>query len=68
MTKLKLYDFENLLKTGAPDLKAVLFYGQDEGLIEECRQRMITAIIPDKDPFRLSELTFSQIKEDPALL
>lgn len=68
MTKLKPYDFENLLKTKAPNLKAVLFYGQDEGLIEECRQRMTTAIVPDKDPFRLSELTFSQIKEDPSLL
>ena len=68
MTKLTQSSLENLFKTGAPELKAVLFYGQDEGLVEECRARMSLAVVADKDPFRLVELTQAQIKDDPALL
>ncbi len=68
MTKLTQSALENLFKTGAPALKAVLFYGQDEGLIEECREKLTKAVVADKDPFRLVELTQSQIKDDPALL
>ena len=68
MTKLTQSALENLFKTGAPELKAVLFYGQDEGLVEECRARMTSAVVADKDPFRLMELTQAQIKDDPALL
>ena len=68
MTKLTQSALENLFKTGAPELKAVLFYGQDEGLGEECRARMSLAVVADKDPFRLVELTQAQIKDDPALL
>ena len=68
MTKLTQSALESLFKTGAPNLKAVLFYGQDEGLIEECRERLTKAVVEDKDPFRLVELTPVKIKDDPAIL
>ena len=68
MTKLTQSALDNLFKTGAPSLKAVLFYGQDEGLVEECRERLTKAVVADKDPFRLVELTPAKIKEDPAVL
>ena len=35
MTILKEPALESFFKSGAQSLKAVLFYGQDEGLIEE---------------------------------
>lgn len=68
MTKLTQSALETLIKTGAPSLKAVLFYGQDDGLVEECRERMTKAVVADKDPFRLVELMPAKIKDDPAVL
>ena len=68
MTKLTQTALDNLFKTGAPSLKAILFYGQDEGLVEECRERLTKAVVADKDPFRLVDLTPAKIKEDPAIL
>lgn len=68
MTKLTQTTLNSLLKTGAPTTKAVLFYGSDDGLINEYRARLTAAVVPDKDPFRLVNLTPAQIKDDPALL
>ena len=69
MTKLTAESFEAFIKSGATTLKAVLFYGQDEGLVEECRERAAKAVVSDlRDPFRVVQLTPSQIRDDPALL
>lgn len=68
MTKLTQTTLNTLFKTGAPTTKAVLFYGQDEGFVNECRMRLTEAVVPDKDPFRLVELTPAKIKDDPSLL
>lgn len=68
MTKITGQALDKLVKTGVPGVKAVLFYGQDAGLIEECRSRIVQAVVQDKDPFRIVELTPSRIKEDPSLL
>lgn len=69
MAKLTQSSLNSLIQSGASALKAVLFYGQDEGLIEECREKVTAAVVPDsRDPFRIVDLTQSQIKEDPALL
>lgn len=69
MAKLTQPTFKALLEKENGTYKAVLFYGQDEGLVEECRERLTAAVVPDKkDPFRLVDLTQAQIKEDPARL
>lgn len=68
MTKLNQSALNTLFQTGAPSLKAVLFYGQDDGLVEECRSKMIAAVNPEKDPLRLVELTQAQIRDDPSIL
>lgn len=69
MTKLTAESFESFVKSGASALKAVLFYGQDEGLVEECRERSARAVVSDlRDPFRVVQMTPSQIRDDPALL
>lgn len=69
MTKLTQAGFSALLAKQDPTVKAVLFYGQDEGLIDECRRKMTEAIVPDvKDPFRIVDLTQAQAKDDIACL
>ena len=53
------------LTRGDPQIKAVLFYGQDEGYIEECRQKATAAVVPDsKDPFRLVDLKPDAVVSD----
>lgn len=55
----------------APDGKqrAVLLHGPDGGLRRQYKDRLLAAIVDDPaDPFRVSELTAAQIKEDPARL
>lgn len=55
----------------APDAawRAVLFYGPDGGLVRERADKVTAAICPDlKDPFRIAELSPSQLLGDRALL
>lgn len=69
MTKLTSSSFAALAEKEDGRYKAVLFYGQDEGLVEECREKMTAAVVPDaRDPFRITDLTQAQVKEDPARL
>lgn len=69
MTKLTQTGFSALLSKEDPSVKAVLFYGQDEGLMEECRQKLTASVVPDsKDPFRIVDLTQAQAKDDIAVL
>ncbi len=68
MTKLTTSSLESFFKSAGRNYKAILFYGSDEGLVEECKARAIKAITPTKDAFLLAELTPSQIKEDVGLL
>ena len=57
------------LKNGAHSLKAVLFYGQDDGLIDECRQKSVEAVVGDvKDPFRVVDLKPSDVADDVGVL
>ncbi len=60
---------EQLLKRPASALRAVLFYGPNEGRVREHAQRVTQAIVADiHDPFRIANLTGAALKEDPALL
>ena len=69
MSKLDANSFEAFVKSGAKTLRAVLIYGQDDGLIEESRVKAARAVVDDlKDPFRVVWLTSAQIKEDISAL
>ena len=69
MTILKEPALESFFKSGAQSLKAVLFYGQDEGLIEECRQKATLSVVPDaKDSFNIVDLDASNVVADSSLL
>lgn len=49
-------------------IRAVLLYGPDGGLVRERAATLIATVAPLDDPFRLSELTAADLKEDPARL
>ena len=69
MSKLTADSFEAFVKGGAKTLRAVLIYGQDDGLVEESRIKAARAVVDDlKDPFRAVWLTPAQIKEDISAL
>lgn len=58
-----------LLQRPGSKLRAALMYGPDQGLVRERADRMAGAIVEDlTDPFRVSDLSAANIKENPARL
>src|SRR5215469_4112415 len=52
-----------------PDMRAVLVYGPDDGLVRERGGLLARTVCPDlKDPFRVAELTGALLAADPARL
>lgn len=52
-----------------PDLRAVLVYGPDGGLVRERADALVRGVVPDlSDPFRVAELTGAKVADDPARL
>jgi DNA polymerase-3 subunit delta len=57
------------LQRPAPEIRAVLLYGPDEGLARERAGMIARTICPDlKDPFRVAELSAAVLATDPARL
>jgi DNA polymerase-3 subunit delta len=51
------------------DLVAVLVYGPDDGLVRERARRIAASVVDDlSDPFRVTEIAASALREDPAKL
>lgn len=52
-----------------PKARAVLLFGNDQGLIRERADAVARSVVPDlADPFRIAVLRGAQIDKDPALL
>src|SRR5947209_13492379 len=52
-----------------PEMRAVLLYGPDEGLVRERAEAVARSVCPDlKDPFRVTDLTAAVVAADPARL
>ena len=52
-----------------PEIRAVLLYGPDEGLVRERAETVARSVCPDlKDPFRIADLTAAGLAADPARL
>ena len=52
-----------------PEIRAVLLYGPDEGLVRERAEAVARSVCPDlKDPFRVADLTAAVLAADPARL
>jgi len=52
-----------------PQIRAVLLYGPDDGLVRERAEAVARTVCPDlKDPFRVADLTAAVLAADPARL
>ena len=57
------------LRRPDPEIRAVLFYGPDAGLVRERADAVARTVCPDlRDPFRVAELTAAALAADPARL
>ncbi len=67
--KLNYKSIDGFLKSPDPNVKAVLVYGPDEGLVRERIQILGKTVVEDtNDPFNVVELNGDQIKSNPAIL
>lgn len=67
--KLAAGRVEGFLRRPDPEIRAVLLYGPDAGLVRERAEAVARAICPDlRDPFRVAELTGAALAADPARL
>lgn len=62
-------DADRFVATPPDDLRAVLVYGPDGGLVRERAEKLAKSVVADlSDPFLVAELTGDQLKDDPARL
>ena len=67
--KITPQNIESFIKAPPSNLLVALFYGQDQGLINENARALAQQLVPDiTDPFSVNELNGEQITSDPALL
>jgi DNA polymerase-3 subunit delta len=60
---------DSFLLNPDPVVRAVLLYGPDAGLVRERSAALLAKTVSDpNDPFRISEITAAQLKDDPARL
>jgi DNA polymerase-3 subunit delta len=60
---------EAFLRSPNPEVRAVLFYGPDAGLIRERADALGRTVTPDlRDPFRVADLTGAGLATDPTRL
>lgn len=60
---------DRFLRAPDPNIRAVLVYGPDAGLVRERAEAVARAVAPElSDPFRVSNLTARQLEDDPARL
>lgn len=67
--KVTARDITRFMASPPDGLVAALFYGHDSGLVTERSHQLASRLVPDlEDPFAVSLLDGSQLKDDPALL
>ncbi|SVE61097.1 uncharacterized protein METZ01_LOCUS513951, partial [marine metagenome] len=67
--KVVARNVDALLEKPGPNLRAALLYGPDQGLVRERADRLARAVVEDlADPFRVSDISATDIKNNPALL
>ena len=67
--KLAPRQVEGFLRRPAPEVRAVLLYGPDAGLVRERADALARTVCPDlADPFRIADLAAAALAADPARL
>lgn len=60
---------EAFLRRPDPEIRAILFYGPDSGLVRERADTVARGVCPElRDPFRVADLTAAAVAADPARL
>ena len=67
--KIEPRQVEAFLKKPDPKIRAVVIYGNDDGLVAERAMQLAKSVCDDlKDPFRVVDITGEALKGDPARL
>jgi DNA polymerase-3 subunit delta len=67
--KIKAAEADAFVRNPDPNLRAVLVYGPDAGLVRERAAALVKAVAEDpSDPFRLADIQAARLADDPALL
>ena len=67
--KLPAGRVEGFLRRPDPDVRAVLLYGPDSGLVRERAEALARTVCPDlRDPFRVADISAAALAADPARL
>lgn len=66
--KAKPSQIEALSKQICSTFKIALIHGADFGIVEDCAQKIIKMIIPQKDEFSFIKISKQHLKENPACL
>ncbi len=67
--KLGFKDIDRFVKSPPKDIKAVLIYGPDQGLVKERSKAIGKTIVPDlSDPFLVTPLSNDDLNDDPSRL
>jgi DNA polymerase-3 subunit delta len=67
--KLAPAQVDGFLRRPDPEIRAILFYGPDTGLVRERADTVARTVCPElRDPFRVAELSAAAISADPARL
>src|SRR5438105_10986481 len=60
---------DGFLRRPDPEIRAVLLYGPDAGLVRERAEIVVRTVCPDlRDPFRVADLAAAGLAADPARL
>ena len=58
---------DGFMRSHDPDIRAILIYGPDGGLVRERADTLARQVVDDlDDPFRVSELSLATLREDPS--
>ena len=66
--KAKPSQIEALSKQICSTFKIALIHGADFGIVEDCAQKIIKMVIPQKDEFSFIKISKQHLKENPACL
>lgn len=67
--KIAAAQVASFVKSPDKNINFVLVYGPDAGLVSEYSRQICKSVLDDlSDPFRVAELSFDRIKEEPAIL
>jgi DNA polymerase III subunit delta len=67
--KLRASDIDRFVTAPDPNAQVILIFGPDQGLVRERANKLAKTVLDDlSDPFRMADLSDSDLKSDPARL